>query len=80
MHWFILKTHLDNKKIYVISQIIYVIKTNVVDFKKKCEIFNYYSFKQCLLTDNTSKIPLKYSKKSSESLSSLLLKQIPLKK
>ena len=71
MHWFILKTHLNNKKIYVISQIIYVIKTNVVDFKKKCEIFNYYSFKQCLLTDNTSKIPLKYSKKSSESLSSI---------
>ena len=67
LHWFRLKTHLHNKKIYVISQIICVIKTNVVDFKKKFEIFNYYIFKQCLLTDNNSKIPVKYSKKSSES-------------
>ena len=52
----ILKTFLNNKKIPCIPPI-YHNNNYITDFKEKAQIFNDFFAKQCLLVENTSKLP-----------------------
>ena len=63
-YWSILKTFLNNKKIFHDNKFI-------TDFKQKAEIFNPNFSKQCTALINNSKIPSECPRKLNESLSSI---------
>ena len=67
-YWSILKTLLNNEKILCILTLFHQGKY-VTDFKKKAELFNSFSVKQCSITQNSSKRPLILSKKKKKSVS-----------
>ena len=64
MYWSILKTFLNNKKIFHDNKFI-------TDFKQKAEIFNPNFSKQCTALINNSKIPSECPRKLNETLSSI---------
>ena len=64
MYWSILKTFLNNKKIFHDNKFI-------TDFKQKAEIFNSNFSKQCTALINNSKILSECPRKLNESLSSI---------
>ena len=56
-YWSILKTILNNKNIPYIPPV-YHNNNYITDFKEKTQIFNKFFAKQCILVENTSKLPL----------------------
>ena len=69
-YWSILKTILNNKKIPCIPPI-YHNNNYITDFKEKAQIFNNFFAKQCTLVENTSKIPIDFSKRTNNLLSTI---------
>ena len=45
--------------------------SNLIDFKKKAELFNSFFVKQCSMIQNSSKRPLTLSQKTEKSISSI---------
>ena len=66
----ILETVLNNKKIPCIPPI-YHNNNYITDFKEKAQIFNNFFAKQCTLVENTSKIPIDFSKRTNNLLSTI---------
>ena len=70
-YWSILKTILNNKKIPCIPTI-YHNNKYFTDFKQKAQIFNDIFTKQCMLVDNTRKLPTNSFKRTNNLLSTIL--------
>ena len=62
-----IETLLNNKKIHRIPPLFHQNKY-LADFKKKAELFNCLSAKQCSLINNSSELPLNLCKKTDNSL------------
>ena len=69
-HWSTLKMFLNNKKIPCIPSLKHQNKY-VTDFKEKAEIFNSFSAEQCSLTNNSSKLPSTFLKRTDKYISSI---------
>ena len=73
-YWSILKTFLNNKKIPCIPPI-YHNNNYITDFKEKAQIFNDFFAKQCMLVENTSKLPIDSFKRTNNLLSPISFKK-----
>ena len=69
-YWSILKSFLVGKNVPFILPILESNK-NIPDFKKKLELFNSFFADQCSLINNNSQLPLAFSHKINEKLSSV---------
>ena len=69
-HWSTLKMFLNNKKIPCIPSLKHQNKY-VPDIKEKAEIFNSFSAEQCSLTNNSSKLPSTFLKRTDKYISSI---------
>ena len=74
VYWSILKTFLNNKKIPCIPPI-YHNNNYITDFKEKAQIFNDFFAKQCMLVENTSKLPIDSFKRTNNLLLPILFKK-----
>ena len=70
IYWSVLKRFLNNKKIPCIPSLFHENKL-VTDFRKKADIFNSFSVKQCSLINSDSYLPSKIIKKTDNSLYSV---------
>ena len=70
IYWSVLKRFLNNKKIPCIPSLFDENKL-VTDFRKKADIFNSFSVKQCSLINSDSYLPSKIIKKTDNSLYSV---------
>ena len=69
-YWSILKTFL-NKKLPCIPPI-YHNNNYITDLKEKTQIFNNFFAKQCMLVENTTKLPGNFFKRTNNLLSTIL--------
>ena len=66
-YWSLLKTFLIGKKIPCIPPIFHIDK-HIVDFQKKCDLFNSFFAQQCSLIDTNSTLPMDCEKVTNASL------------